>query len=422
MFIYNIKIKSLRMSKKTLGLSQIVKNEAHVITRMLDSIKHVVDYLTIVDTGSTDGTQDIIKKWAEEQGIPCDVYEKEFDNFENCRNYAMQQAKGKTDYCFWLDADETIEFGPEFDKNKLDKDLYMFNTFIGTMKYTRNELWNNKKDFKWYGPVHEFIVPVNPKEKLKSGICPGINVIVKMDGGSWKEETAKKYRNHAALLENYIDNENRDPRWVFYTAQSYHDSACIKNNEPENQERLRRALKYYDERVSIGGGYYEERFYAQFRIGTIFHRLQRPFEEVEAQMMKAYRIDPMRGEPFRLLIEYYQQMGDWNMAYLYSKFSYTTYHKNNPYPKRVLFVDNTLYDWRFCEMYANSCFYTNRKTEAKKLHNELLEITKNMPLSPEEKSRISDNTAFFNKQAQPQQQPQGQPMKLPTNMPSLQPK
>ncbi len=40
-------------------LTQIVKDEAHVIERMLNSIKTIVDGICIVDTGSTDNTIDI---------------------------------------------------------------------------------------------------------------------------------------------------------------------------------------------------------------------------------------------------------------------------------------------------------------------------------------------------------------------------
>tara|TARA_R110000772_G_scaffold3193_4_gene11535 strand:- start:3544 stop:4701 length:1158 start_codon:yes stop_codon:yes gene_type:complete len=382
---------------KTLGLSQIVKNEAHVITRMLETIKDVADHLTFVDTGSTDGTQEVIKKWAEEHNIPCDIHDREFDNFENCRNYAMQMAKGKTDYCFWLDADEQLKIGPLFDKNKLDKDLYMFTTHIGKMKYTRNECWNSKKDFKWYGPVHEFIVPVDPKVKLTSGLMPGIDVIVKMDGGSWKEDTSTKYRTHAAMLEDYIDNKDRDPRWIFYTAQSYHDSASIKGNEPENHERLRRSMKYYQERVSIPGGYHEERFYAQYRIGSIFLRLNKPWEDTLTQLLKAYNMDPMRAEPFKIIIEYYQSIGEWNLAFLYAKFAFTTYHGVDLYPARVLFVDNTLYNWKFAELYANACYYCGKKGEAKRVHQSLVDINKRSPefFSPEDTSRINKNSGFF---------------------------
>lgn len=388
-------------------LTQIMKNEEHVIHRMLDSIKPIVDGICMVDTGSTDNSIDVVKKWGEDNGIETYVFEREFDDFEQSRNYSITQAKevflnrdSNQYYGFWIDCDEVLEIDHKlFDKSKLDKDLYMFNTHIGSMKYTRNECYKLDMGFRFYGPVHEFIVPSDPTTKLTSGIMPGIDVIVRMDGGSWKEETANKYRTHSAMLEDYIDNKDRDPRWIFYTAQSYHDSACIKNNEPENNERLRRSMKYYAERVSIGGGYPEERFYAQYRIGTIYYRLQRPWIEVMEQLLMAYNIDPMRGEPFKIMIEHYQNMGDWNMAFLYSKFAYTTYHNNNPYPHRVLFVDNKLYDWQFAEFYANSLFYINKKDEARKVHQEILVMTKQKPnlFSPEDITRINTNSTFFNR-------------------------
>ena len=44
----------------TLCLCMIVKNEAPVIRRCLDSVRSLIDYWVIVDTGSTDGTQDIV--------------------------------------------------------------------------------------------------------------------------------------------------------------------------------------------------------------------------------------------------------------------------------------------------------------------------------------------------------------------------
>ena len=49
--------------KKTVALSMIVKNESHIIHECLNSIYKFIDYWVIVDTGSTDGTQDIIKKF-----------------------------------------------------------------------------------------------------------------------------------------------------------------------------------------------------------------------------------------------------------------------------------------------------------------------------------------------------------------------
>ncbi len=43
----------------TIGLCMIVKNEAHVITRCLDSVCPLVDHVLIEDTGSTDATRAI---------------------------------------------------------------------------------------------------------------------------------------------------------------------------------------------------------------------------------------------------------------------------------------------------------------------------------------------------------------------------
>jgi glycosyltransferase involved in cell wall biosynthesis len=378
-----------------LAISQIVKNEAHVIERMLNSIKSIIDCAVFVDTGSTDGTQDIIKKWGENNNVPCFVYEKPFDNFENCRNYAMQMVRDKSDYAFWLDADETIEVDPSFDKYKLDKDLYMFNTYIGNMKYTRNECWNTNKNFRWYGPVHEFIVCDD--QGISSGLMEGITVRVQMDGGSWKGNIPDKYKKHSMILEDYIDNKDRNARWVFYTAQSYHDSASIPDNKLENEERLRRSLKYYKERIARSDGYEEERFYSQFRVGTIMKVLEEPWYKVHQEFLKAYAMDPLRAEPIKAIIDYYLNVGEWHTAYIYSKFAKESLHGKNPYPTRLLFVDESLYVWRFLEVHAASCFYTGRKEEGAECYKQLMAQIQKTPqyFTQEDIMKIQSNAQFF---------------------------
>src|SRR5580704_1601575 len=64
---------TLFMRSKTICLNMIVKNESRVIQRCLDSVKHIIDYWVIVDTGSTDGTQNVIKDFMKD--IPGDLYE-----------------------------------------------------------------------------------------------------------------------------------------------------------------------------------------------------------------------------------------------------------------------------------------------------------------------------------------------------------
>jgi glycosyltransferase involved in cell wall biosynthesis len=384
-------------------LTQIMKNEAHVAERMLNSIKSIVDGIVVIDTGSTDDSINVVRSWGEANGIETYVFERPFDNFENSRNYSFQKAReiflnkndGNIYYNFWLDFDEQIVVDQKFNKQAIDKDLYMFSTYIGKMFYTRNELCRLDKPFKFWGPVHEYIICET--NNITSGLMEGITVNVKMDGGSWKGNIADKYKKHAAVLEDYIDNKDRNSRWVFYTAQSYHDSASIPDNKVENEERLRRALKYYKERVMRTDGYEEERFYSQFRLGTIKRALEFPWSETMNEFLKAYSMDPLRGEPIKAIIDYYLSVGEWNNAYLFSKAAKGTFHGKNPYPTRLLFVDESLYTWRLLEVHSAACFYTGRKQEATDTYNELLDVIKRTPqyFTQDDINKIHSNAQFF---------------------------
>ena len=384
-------------------LTQIMKDESHVANRMLDSLKGFVDGICVVDTGSTDDSIEIVKKWGEDNGVETYVFERPFDDFEKSRNFSIQKAKesflnrndGHTYYGFWIDFDEQLILHENFNKSNIDKDLYMFNTFIGQMKYTRNELYRLDKQFRFYGPVHEFIVCDD--KNITSGLMEGLHINVSMDGNSWKSSIHAKYLSHAHKLEAYISENREDPRWIFYTAQSYHDSASMQDNQEENRERLRRSIKYYKERTERTDGYIEEIYYAHYRMGSIMRNLEEPWNLTMQQCLKAYSVDPLRGESIKTIIDYYLQMGEWNLAYLYTKFAYENFHGKNPYPTRLLFVEEALYNWRFAEVHAAASFYTNRKEEARQVYQEILRVIKTNPgsFTPDDLNKINSNAQFF---------------------------
>ena len=389
-----------------LALNFICKDESHVIETMLESAKTIVDLIVVNDTGSTDGTQQIIKNFGEKHGIPTYVFERPFDDFEKSRTFAMEKLREVVNelgwdptkvHGFWFDCDETLVIDSKFDKNQFKNDLYMINTYIGNMKYTRNTFFRVSLPFRWYGPVHEFIVC--DQQNITSGLAENIHVDVKMTGSSWQGDISQKYLDHAHKLEAYISANRQDPRWIFYTAQSYHDSASMKDNREENDERLRRALKYYKERTQRNDGYAEEIYYSQYRVGAIMRILEEPWALTHQELLKAYAMDPLRGESIKVIIDYYLQMGDWHMGYLYTKFAKTTFHGKNPYPTRLLFVDEATYNWKFLEAHAAACFYTNRLDEAKSCYQEIVKLTKSHPqyFTAEDLQKIQMNGQFFNK-------------------------
>jgi glycosyltransferase involved in cell wall biosynthesis len=54
----------------TVCLNMIVRNEAHIVREVLDSVAPFIASWVIVDTGSDDGTQNVISAHMADLGIP----------------------------------------------------------------------------------------------------------------------------------------------------------------------------------------------------------------------------------------------------------------------------------------------------------------------------------------------------------------
>src|SRR5262245_10110179 len=93
----------------TIGLTMIVKNEAQVITRALDSARPLIDCALICDTGSIDRTQEIVRDWLRHNNVPGEVIEEPWQNFGYNRSFVLAKLHNiDVDYAFSLDADEIV--------------------------------------------------------------------------------------------------------------------------------------------------------------------------------------------------------------------------------------------------------------------------------------------------------------------------
>lgn len=148
----------------TISLCMIVKNEERILARCLDSIADLMDEIIIVDTGSTDATKEIARKYTDK------VYDFEWVNdFAAARNYAF--SKASMDYIYSADADEVLN-SENHQKFKALKEALMEEIEIVQMKYGnqlengtvynfdeeyRPKLFKRNRQFVWIEPIHETV-------------------------------------------------------------------------------------------------------------------------------------------------------------------------------------------------------------------------------------------------------------------------
>jgi glycosyltransferase involved in cell wall biosynthesis len=80
---------------KSIGLCMIVRNEAPVIRRCLESMLPLIDYVLIVDTGSTDATRTVVRDFLSEKNIAGEVIDEPWQNFAYNRTFALRKLREK---------------------------------------------------------------------------------------------------------------------------------------------------------------------------------------------------------------------------------------------------------------------------------------------------------------------------------------
>lgn len=383
-------------------LNMIVKNESDIMERCLRSLPTgLIDSYVIYDTGSDDGTPELIEKVASELGLPGRVIRGEWKNFGWARNEAINHARKwvsenglnpETAYGYWQDADELTFIDPEKHKPVewlkrvlTNYDSAMVQVTYGSQNYQRLQFFKLNPDtgYYWWGHLHEVLT--TKKEGVKMTELP-IGLLVKPDGNSWKTQSQQeKYESHAKLLEKYIE-EDKDPRWIFYLAQSYRDAGT--------EENIRKSIYWYDQRSKMQNGYWEEVWFSKYMVAQLSTMLPEnqglKYENI-IRFIECGRYNRYRIEHLVPVVLFYQNIQDWETSYIFAKHMLSMGLQQPIYSR--LFVDTGLYDWRAIDLFIISAWYSGRIDEAKRAY---IELTKRKKVIPENDwKRIEKNGQFF---------------------------
>lgn len=351
----------------TICLSMIVKNEAHCIEKCLESVKPFIDYWIICDTGSTDNTEEVIRKCLD--GIPGEIHNHEWEDFATNRNKALELAKDKADYTFIIDADDHLvaQSNPFQNLNAL---VYKTLFHHGSIQYYRNQLIHNSISCKYVGVLHEYLETPNGVE---AQVLPNCYIFYGATGA--RSKNPEKYLHDAESFEKALKTDPNNSRNVFYCAQSYRDA-----------NRLSKALTYYLKRSEMGG-WYEEVYVALLEAAKLTERI-RPFDSitVESAYLKAFNYYPKRVEALYYLSVYCRSRSFYDKAYFYTHIA-STIKK----PTEGLFIETACYDWKLEDEMAVASYYVGRKDEFKTINMRLLKRT---DLSQADRDRITNNLQF----------------------------
>ena len=268
-------------------LNMIVKNESKNILRCLRSVKSTIDCWAITDTGSTDGTQELILDFFRSRNIPGYLYRHTFVDFSNARNQALANAEDSNlefDYHLLVDAD--MVWTGHLETTDLTAYSYalMQKDKPSGAEYFNIRLVKRGIGATYVGVTHEYI---------DIGNCP----VPALHGGMFIDfadgaNRPGKFERDIKLLIAEVEKGPYGARSLFYLAQSYRDDG-----------QLERAAECYRARLLMGNTWEEERWYAQLMYARLQHQLGNDPDGLLTKM--AHETRPWRREPLQDLARYY---------------------------------------------------------------------------------------------------------------------
>lgn len=343
------------------------KNEAPNIRRMLDSCTPYIDYWVIQDNGSTDGTPDIVKQWAEETGIPGRLYQVEegWVNFGWNRDHLLQTTLKEPHGCDWImkmDCDETLEVDDGFDWSIFWTPHQSFHvTAVAPgIIYYRAWIWNAHLPWRFnHDPAHETISledGVHGENFHRENLPKGFRMRA---GGGYHGESYSvptKYVTDALKLEEKLIREGTmltDLYHFWYIGKSYED--CYRGNffplgEIHQEEYAKRCIFYFKNVVDYTHQYNvtgrarnidEMAYYAMCGIGNAYRFLKEYNKAVE-YYVRAAEFCPRRNDHILFLAEINWELRDFKKMLECTSFMMQP-ERTCPFPEYFFLINTNMY-------------------------------------------------------------------------------
>lgn len=286
-------------SKPFLGLTVVMRNEKENVRRAFGSVKDIIDYWCLVDSGSTDGTIEETEAFFKENGVQpipegetgfgYTVYHREWKGYTKSRQEALELCAG-TQWIMKLDMDEEMT-GARWLRQALEQHgdtidvVYMY--IYNHQRFAFPRAWHQRTEARYVYSDHEVPAFKSDRQPMIIEPCrehPDHSCYVTHRS---KAKPVAKVEGTCALARQDIDKapEGKDPRMMFYLGREL--SAIGKLSEGEYWLRAR---------ADMPKTWPEETFFTLLYLGDNL-RTQERYEEAIDAWKRAEKILPVAREP-----------------------------------------------------------------------------------------------------------------------------
>lgn len=292
-----------------INLCIMVKNAGDNLRDVLQQNLPYIDRWTILDTGSTDNTIDIIKDVLKDKNG--DLYCEPFINFRDSRNRCLDLAGRSCKYNIMLDDTYILKGDVRKFLNYLRSDQFgdSYSIMVKSydMVYGSNRITKTENKLRYVYKLHEIIQTENNK-------CVQIPFeemnIYDYSNEYMEERTTRRKDYDIKVLKQEIKDNPNIPRHLYYIAQTY-----------KEMKEYKKAVKYYQKRTEHSVEGYDEEVYDSYLLwGYVGHtELNYEWEDVMKLYMKSYEYKPSRPDALYFIGEYYLKNNNFQLAYQYLK-------------------------------------------------------------------------------------------------------
>ena len=288
----------------------MVKNGGAQFEQMLVDNLPFFDRWTILDTGSTDETIDIINRVliGKKKG---QLFQEPFINFRDSRNRCLELAGETCKFITMLDDTYVISGNLRGFLNEVrgDQRSNSFTLFIQSDDtiYGSNRIIKSSSELRYIHKIHEVITD---KNNMNIVIPKEVSLIDDRRFDYMVKRTIERKQLDLKLLFEEVDENPHDPRAYYYLAQTY--------NLLEDYEK---SFYYFTKRAEFtNSGFVQERVDALFESARIANfKLNKQWIECEELYNKCYKADESRPEAMYFIGVHYYLENNFNKAFGYFK-------------------------------------------------------------------------------------------------------